>query len=100
MNTAFNGTISLPILNSIGDDVLIYHGVTLGGTGKDTGKRHPTVGNNVVIGSGSVVTNDIEDNVIACGNPCKVIRKITLEDKKSWEEQKKKSVESFKSVCI
>ena len=31
----------------IGDDVLIYQGVTLGGTGKDTGKRHPTIGNNV-----------------------------------------------------
>ena len=33
----------------IGDDCLLYHGVTLGGTGKDTGKRHPTIGNNVLI---------------------------------------------------
>lgn len=39
----------------IGDDVLIYQGVTLGGTGKDKGKRHPTIGNNVMIGSGAKV---------------------------------------------
>ena len=49
----------------IGDDVTIYHGVTLGGTGKDTGKRHPTVGNNVMIGAGSLILGNItiEDNV-------------------------------------
>ena len=35
----------------IGDNCTIYHGVTLGGTGKDTGKRHPTLGNNVLIGA-------------------------------------------------
>jgi serine O-acetyltransferase len=39
----------------IGDDVLIYQGVTLGGTGKEQGKRHPTIGNNVLIGSGAKV---------------------------------------------
>ena len=39
----------------IGDDVLIYQGVTLGGTGKDKGKRHPTIGNNVMISSGAKV---------------------------------------------
>lgn len=39
----------------IGDDVLIYQGVTLGGTGKDMGKRHPTIGNNVMISSGAKV---------------------------------------------
>ncbi len=39
----------------VGDDVLLYQGVTLGGTGKDTGKRHPTVGNNVMSGSGAKV---------------------------------------------
>ena len=39
----------------IGDDCLIYQGVTLGGTGKDTGKRHPTIGNNVLIGCGAKV---------------------------------------------
>ena len=39
----------------IGDDCLLYHGVTLGGTGKDSGKRHPTIGNNVLIGTGAKV---------------------------------------------
>lgn len=39
----------------IGDDVVLYHGVTLGGTGKDKGKRHPTIGSNVVISSGAKV---------------------------------------------
>lgn len=39
----------------IGDNVTIYQGVTLGGTGKDIGKRHPTIGNNVMIGSGAKV---------------------------------------------
>ena len=39
----------------VGDDCLIYHGVTLGGTGKDQGKRHPTIGNNVLISAGAKV---------------------------------------------
>lgn len=39
----------------VGDDVLIYHGVTLGGTGKDHGKRHPTIGSNVLISTGAKV---------------------------------------------
>jgi serine O-acetyltransferase len=43
----------------IGDDVLIYQGVTLGGTGKEKGKRHPTIGNQVVIGGGAKVLGDI-----------------------------------------
>lgn len=43
----------------IGDDVTIYQGVTLGGTGKEKGKRHPTVGNNVVIGTGAKVLGNI-----------------------------------------
>ncbi len=43
----------------IGDDVLIYQGVTLGGTGKDVGKRHPTIGNGVVISAGSKVLGPI-----------------------------------------
>lgn len=48
----------------IGDNVIIFHGVTLGGTGKDVGKRHPTIGNNVTIGAGSKVLGPIliEDN--------------------------------------
>ena len=76
--------------SEIGDDVTIYQGVTLGGTGKDVGKRHPTVGNNVMIGAGakvlgplhigdnskiaagSVVLNDIPANCTAVGTPARV----------------------------
>ena len=43
----------------IGDDCLLYQGVTLGGTGKDKGKRHPTLGNNVLVGSGAKVLGPI-----------------------------------------
>jgi serine O-acetyltransferase len=39
----------------VGDDCTIYHGVTLGGTGKDKGKRHPTLGNNVLVGAGAKI---------------------------------------------
>ena len=39
----------------VGDDCLLYQGVTLGGTGKDTGKRHPTLGNNIMVGCGAKV---------------------------------------------
>ena len=51
----------------IGDNCTIYHGVTLGGTGKDTGKRHPTLGNNVLIGAGAKVLGPvyIGDNVLS-----------------------------------
>ncbi|HZJ78631.1 MAG TPA: serine O-acetyltransferase EpsC [Clostridia bacterium] len=76
----------------IGDDVTIYQGVTLGGTGKDAGKRHPTIGNNVMIGSGAkvlgpvkvgdnskiaagaVVLREIPPNSTAVGVPAKVVR--------------------------
>lgn len=44
----------------IGDDVLIYQQVTLGGTGKESGKRHPTIGNNVIIGAGAKVLGNIK----------------------------------------
>jgi serine O-acetyltransferase len=44
----------------IGDDVLLFQGVTLGGTGKERGKRHPTIGNHVVIGTGAKVLGNIE----------------------------------------
>jgi len=75
----------------IGDNVVIYHGVTLGGTGKDKGKRHPTIGNNVIIGSGakvlgpiticdgakigsnSVVLKDVPKDATAVGAPAKNI---------------------------
>lgn len=45
------------------------------------------IGCNTVIGSGSVVTKDIPDNVIAAGNPCRVIRKITEQDELNWQNQ-------------
>ena len=43
----------------IGDDVLLYQGVTLGGTGNESGKRHPTLGNNVVVGTGAKILGNI-----------------------------------------
>lgn len=45
-----------------------------------------TIGSNVVIGSGSVVTKDIPDNVVAAGNPCRVLREITESDKTYWTQ--------------
>jgi serine O-acetyltransferase len=44
----------------VGDDVTIYHGVTLGGSGRDTGKRHPTIGDRVIIGAGAKVLGAIK----------------------------------------
>lgn len=44
----------------VGDDVTIFHGVTLGGTGRDTGKRHPTIGDRVIIGAGAKVLGPIK----------------------------------------
>ena len=76
----------------IGDDVLLYQGVTLGGTGNETGKRHPTLGNSVVvgtgakilgnihignhvrIGAGSVVVHPVPDNSTVVGIPGRVVR--------------------------
>ena len=76
----------------IGDDVLLYHGVTLGGTGKDHGKRHPTIGNNVLIACGAkvlgpfkvgdgariasnaVVLQEVPPEATAVGAPAQVVR--------------------------
>jgi serine O-acetyltransferase len=76
----------------IGEDVLLYQGVTLGGTGKERGKRHPTIGNGVVIGAGakilgnirignntkvgagSVVVHSVPDNSTVVGVPGRVTR--------------------------
>ncbi len=76
----------------IGDNCTIYQGVTLGGTGKDVGKRHPTLGNNVLVGAGAkvlgpinisdnskvaanaVVLKDISENSTAVGIPARVVR--------------------------
>ncbi len=64
---------------TIGDDVWIGGNVTI-----NPGVH---IGNNVVIGSGSVVTMDIPDGVVAAGNPCRILRRISEADKKYWEEQ-------------
>lgn len=76
----------------VGDDVLLYQGVTLGGTGKEKGKRHPTIGNNVLVGSGAkilgpftvgdnsriaanaVVLEEIPPESTAVGVPARVVR--------------------------
>lgn len=52
-----------------------------------------TVGEGSIIGAGSVITKDIPPNVIAAGNPCRVIRKITEEDKRYWEEKRDQYLE-------
>ncbi len=76
----------------IGNDCLIYHGVTLGGTGKDQGKRHPTIGNNVLISTGAkvlgpfkvgdgariaanaVVLTEVPEHATAVGIPAQIVR--------------------------
>ena len=55
-----------------------------------------TIGDNTVIGSGSVVTKDIPANVIAAGNPCKVIREITEEDRDYYYKDRKFDVDDYK----
>lgn len=54
-----------------------------------------TIGDNVVIGANSCVTKDIEPNVVAAGNPCKVIRKITDKDKLKWEREAEEFYKEF-----
>ena len=51
------------------------------------GPRGVTIGDNVVIGSGSVVTRDIPSNVIAAGNPCRVLRPLTDADRAHWQQE-------------
>lgn len=61
----------------IGDYALIYQGVTLGGTGKECGKRHPTLGNNVVVGAGAKVLGNIEiGNNVRIGAGSVVLRNV------------------------
>lgn len=77
----------------IGDNCTIYQGVTLGGTGKETGKRHPTLGNNVMVGAGArvlgpfkvgdnskiaanaVVLSEVPPNCTAVGVPARIVRR-------------------------
>lgn len=92
----------------LGDNVTLYQGVTLGGTGKDTGKRHPTIGSNVVIGSGakvlgpiyiasgskiganSVVLKDTKTDSTAVGIPARLIggKDSAIVDIESYKEGK------------
>jgi serine O-acetyltransferase len=61
----------------IGDNVTLYQGVTLGGTGKEKGKRHPTLGNNVVVGAGAKVLGNIKiENDVLIGANAVVIRDV------------------------
>ena len=61
----------------IGDDVLLYQGVTLGGTGNEKGKRHPTLGNRVVVGTGAKVLGDIRiGNDVKIGAGSVVVRPV------------------------
>jgi serine O-acetyltransferase len=61
----------------IGDDVLLYQGVTLGGTGNEQGKRHPTIGNNVVVGTGAKVLGSIRiGNNVKIGAGSVVVRSV------------------------
>ena len=55
-----------------------------------------TIGNNVVIGGGSVVTKDLPDNVIAVGNPCRIVREITEDDRDYYFKDRKFDVEDYK----
>lgn len=96
----------------IGDDCLLYHGVTLGGTGKDSGKRHPTLGNNVMVSTGAkvlgpfkvgdnsriaanaVVLQEVPDNATAVGIPAQIVRVQGEKVKKYVDEVDHTSVEN------
>lgn len=92
----------------IGNDCIMFHGVTLGGTGKDIGKRHPTIGNNVLIGTQAtllgpikvgnnvkigaetvLINHDVPDNCTVVGSPGKIVKlngkKVLIELEKTNE---------------
>jgi serine O-acetyltransferase len=97
----------------IGDDCTLYHGVTLGGTSWQAGKRHPTLLNNVVVGAGAkvlgpitlaegvrvgsnaVVTKDVEDNSTVVGVPGRVIHRHDENQKKRHEFAKKLGFDAY-----
>ena len=90
--------------SEIGDDVTIYQAVTLGGTGKDCGKRHPTIGNNVVIssgakvlgpfkvgdnskiGAGSVVLKEVPPNYTVVGIPGQIVMQASMKSEEKIDE--------------
>lgn len=89
----------------IGNDVLIYQGVTLGGTGKDIGKRHPTIGNGVMIGAGvkilgpfkvgdgsrigagSVVLHEVPPHCTVVGVPARIVKRKDIKRKMDCLDQ-------------
>ena len=83
-NSGYEYGISITIGDNvwIGGNVCIMPGVT--------------IGNNVVIGAGSVVTKDVPDNVIAAGNPCKIIRTITDEDRDFYYRDHRFDVDDYR----
>ena len=104
----------------IGDDVLVYQQVTLGGTGKDFGKRHPTVGNHVIIGAGakvlgdiiiadhvrigagSVVIEDVPSHSTVVGVPGRIVQRATVDEDGNLMHNKipdpvKSDIENLKS---
>lgn len=83
-------------LYEYGIEVTIGDNVWIGGNAVICPGVH--VGNNVVIGAGSVVTKDIPDGVIAAGNPCRVIRKITEEDRKFYFQNREFDEEAWEDV--
>lgn len=85
-NSAYEYGISVTIGNNVwlGGNVIITPGVT--------------IGDNAVIGAGSVVTKDIPDNAVAAGNPCRVIRMITEEDKKFYYKNREFDDEAWAKI--
>ena len=104
----------------IGDDCTIYQGVTLGGTGKETGKRHPTLGNNVLVGvgasvlgnitigdnskvgGGAVVVNDVPPNSTVVGIPGHIVSrngKRCAADEKAAAKHRENLPDPMKETC-
>lgn len=86
-NTGFEYGIHVTIGDNVwvGGNVVISPGVN--------------IGNNVVIGAGSVVTKDIPDNVVAAGNPCRVLKEITEADRRYYYKDRQFDDEAWEEVC-
>lgn len=86
-NTAYEYGIHVTLGDNVwvGGNVVISPGVT--------------IGNNAVIGAGSVVTKDIPDNVVAAGNPCRVLKKITDDDRRYYFKDRQFDDEAWDDIC-